>query len=349
MKNLLLAVAGTLCMVSCNNEVDTVLSLDEISIQTKALVEDLDYQVVNYAGTQCFQFKNDSIFSDLVLKVAGMSDEKKSYFFSNFDFVSQQDLMEEADREQEAIVDSYENSLEPVWPYQQIKSFKQKYEDVFMFNPYDSTDFIANYKVKNTIYRCFVNRQGIFLIGDSVVQCPTYGIEEFFGSSIVTCGDNEATNESSRSNNAESKYQIPGGDYVKVRAIWNFAEQTISNKNFQYIDIDYLSQKKKVLWKKHHATVHLRFKATASGEGIEVYNEAYSRFENQNNANVMLYTEVYDKKNVNLGRFGETAKPSGPVVGPFTRYSLDGRMEIWSNEIPETNKGTSKLYFLKNW
>ena len=75
MKNLLLAVAGTLCMVSCNNEVDSVLSLDENSLQTKALVEDLDYQVVNYAGTQCFQFKNDSIFSDLVLKVAGMSDE----------------------------------------------------------------------------------------------------------------------------------------------------------------------------------------------------------------------------------------------------------------------------------
>ena len=36
MKNLLLAVAGTLCMVSCNNEVDSVLSLDENSLQTKA-------------------------------------------------------------------------------------------------------------------------------------------------------------------------------------------------------------------------------------------------------------------------------------------------------------------------
>ena len=52
---------------------------------------------------------------------------------------------------------------------------------------------------------------------------------------------------------------------------------------------------------------------------------------------------------MDLGRFGESAIPTGPVVGPFTRYYLDGRMEIWSNEIPEINKGTSKLYFLKYW
>lgn len=51
--------------------------------------------------------------------------------------------MQEADQEQELIVDNYEKDLSQPWPAHQIKEFKQKYDDVFMFEPYDSTDFIA--------------------------------------------------------------------------------------------------------------------------------------------------------------------------------------------------------------
>lgn len=35
------------------------------------------------------------------------------------------------------------------------KEFKQKYDDVFMFEPYDSTDFIAHYKLKGSTYSSF--------------------------------------------------------------------------------------------------------------------------------------------------------------------------------------------------
>ena len=121
-----------------------------------------------------------------------------------------------------------------------------------MFEPYDSTDFIAHYKLKGSTYSSFVNRRGVFLIGDSVAHAPVYkALEEYFGSGISLYGNNEATNEKNDINLAESKYQIPGGDYVKVRAIPRFIElQTIENKNYLSLGFDYLSQKKKVLWKK---------------------------------------------------------------------------------------------------
>ena len=85
------------------------------------------------------------------------------------------------------------------------------------------------------------------MIGDSVAHAPVYkALEEYFGSGISLYGNNEATNEKNDINLAESKYQIQGGDYVKVRAIPRFIElQTIENKNYLSLGFDYLSQKRK--------------------------------------------------------------------------------------------------------
>ena len=103
-----------------------------------------------------------------------MSEEEINNIFSGVGFVSQWQLMQEADQEQELIVDNYEKDLSQPWPAHQIKEFKQKYDDVFMFEPYDSTDFIAHYKLKGSTYSSFVNRRGVFLIGDSVAHAPVY-------------------------------------------------------------------------------------------------------------------------------------------------------------------------------
>lgn len=345
-------VLGTvLCMsfmISCNNEMDGDLSKVNSKITTKAFVNNTDFQIVNYKGEDCFQFRNDSIYNETIAKLAEMSKEETDAFFSGFNFVSQRKLMEEADKEQEAIVDAYEKDPSQSWPYLEIAELKQKYKDVFIFNPYDSTDFVVNYKVKNTLYRNLVNKQNVFLIGDSVVKCPTYTSEELFGSPITTYGDNITTDRNSI-NRCESKYQIPGDKYVKVRAIWNFEEQKLSFGNYQYIDIDFLSQWKKIVWKKHHATVILHVKAAGSGNGFEIYDKYDQKFDNQNNKDVVLRIDTYDKLNVNVGRFGESKIPSGPLVGPFVRYGLKGEMEIWSNEIPQDHQGLGTLLFEKYW
>ena len=141
-----------------------------------------------------------------------------------------------------------------------------------MFNPYDQTDFVANYKTKNTLHRFFVNRKGFFMIGDSVVYTPEYTSEELFGTGITTYKSNETTDLNSK-NKAESKYQIPGGKYVKVRAIWNYADGQTNGTKYKLIYIDYLSQRKKILWKKNPATIMLRFMAKGSGHGLEVFTK----------------------------------------------------------------------------
>lgn len=349
MKKILFSVAVcSLFMISCNNEMESDLSKVDGKITTKAFVNDADLQIVNYNGEDCLKFKNDSVYKETVAKLTEMSNEEINAFFPGFNFISQQKLMEDADKEQEAIVDTYEKDPSQPWPYQQITELKHKYEDVFMFNPYDSTDFVANYKVKNTTYRSFVNKQGIFLVGDSVVKCPTYTLEDFFGSPIAACGDNITTDRNSI-NRCESKYQIPGGKYVKVRAIWNFEEKKLSFGNYQYIDIDFLSQWKKILWKKRHATVIMHVKASGTGDGLEIYDKPGQKFDNQNNKNFTLRIDTYNKLNVNIGRFGESQIPSGPVVGPFIRYELSGEMEIWSNEIPQVRQGLGTLSVKHYW
>lgn len=348
MKKILFSAAVcSLFMISCNNEMESDLSKVNGKITTKAFVNDADIQIVNYNGEDCFQFKNDSVYNETISKLAEMSNEEIEAFFSGFNFISQQKLMEEADKEQEAIVDAYEKDPSQPWPYQQIAEFKQKYNDVFIFNPYDSTDFIANYKVKNTIYRKLANKKGLFLVGDSVAKCPMYTLEEFFGSPIVTYKENTATTEANSTNEAESKYQISGGDYVKIRAQWHFLPTSISGTNYIYNEIDYLSQKKKVLWKKHHATIILTYEIKNSSSPFEAYYNVGFKIQTGGR----LDTEVYDKRNdMRVGRFTELAKPSASVaVGPFTRFLFDGKMSIWSNEIPEENKGTSKLSYNKNW
>ena len=340
MKKLLFSAAVcSLFMISCNNEMESDLSNVDSKIATKAFVNNVDFQIVNYNGEDCFQFRNDSTYNETITKLAEMSNEEVDAFFSGFNFISQQKLMEEADKEQEAIVDAYEKDPSQPWPYQQIAEFKQKYDDVFMFNPYDSTDFVANYKVQNPLYRNLANKQGLFLIGDSVINCSTYTLNNLFGSSITTYGDNIATGENNL-NKAESKYQIPGGDYVKVRAIPTFiATEIISGKYYKQVGFDYLSQKKKVLWKKHHGRIHLRLTATGSGNIFEVYNITAKQFENRYNQTFMLYVNVYDKLNAKdgmaLGHVGQSANSP--------EFFFRGDMEIWSDEIPESNKGESKI------
>lgn len=336
MKNLFIALSVcSLCMTAaCNNELESVIAEGNTELQTKSISFDTAYRVVDYNGTACLQFSNDSTYINVMNELNELSEEDAERMFSNLSFDTQQQIMKEADKEQEAIVDGYEKDLAQPFPEQQIEDFKKKYQDVFMFNPYDQTDFVANYKIKNTLHRFFVNRAGFFMIGDSVVYTPKYTSEELFGTGVEIYGSNETTDLNSK-NKAESKYQIPGGDYVKVRAIWTYSDGQADGLTYKLIYVDYLSQKKKVLWKKHHATIMLRFTAKGGGHGLEVFTEQ-QQYVNRDGLTTMAYTQVYNKLTMFLGRFGKTT---------WGAYVVNGNMEIWSNEIPEINKGLATIVY----
>ena len=150
-KTVLLASACTLLMISCSNDSELINVAETTGLQTKAFVGEADFQIVDYAGDKCIQFKNDSVFNAMLWEMNDMSEEERNNIFSGAGFVSQWQLMQEADQEQELIVDNYEKDLSQPWPAHQIKEFKQKYDDVFMFEPYDSTDFIAHYKLNHCV------------------------------------------------------------------------------------------------------------------------------------------------------------------------------------------------------
>lgn len=326
-KVLLAAIASGFLLSSCTKDMENSIfshDYENINLQTRSLTVEEDFQIVDYKGEACIQFKNDSIFKEFLSKTIYKSIAEKRNIFSKLGFVSQIDIMEQAEKEQEAIVDNYEKDLNQAFPDQQIKSFKQKYSDVFLFNPYDSTDFIPNYK--NSMYRYFINRQGLFLIGDSVVNVPQHSIEEIFGSTITTLGSNEHTSTSSI-NKAETKYQIPGGDYVKVRAIPEYVGFYLNaaKKSVGVYGLELLSQKKKVLWKKHHADIFLTYNLKSVG---------YSP------VNMSKIVEIkYTANSKKIPVYGKIPADSNPMyeVAPSAidnNYKLNGTLEIWSNEIP---------------
>ena len=326
-KTVLLASACTLLMMSCSNDAELIKVAETTGLQTKAFVGEADFQIVDYAGDKCIQFKNDSVFNAMLWEMNDMSEEEINNIFSGAGFVSQWQLMQEADQEQELIVDNYEKDLSQPWPAHQIKEFKQKYDDVFMFEPYDSTDFIAHYKLKGSTYSPFVNRQGLFLIGDSVVYTAVYeSLEEYFGLGISLYGSNGATTESDM-NCAEIKYQIPGGDYVKARAIPKFTgSRMISNQEYRVVSCEILSQKKKVMWKKHHADVYLDYRVKGSGVGFGVTNPNNGQFLSCNDQPLKLKYAAYGKNTIDLGICGKNA------YSPL--WILNGTLEIQSDDIP---------------
>ena len=162
-KTVLLASACTLLMISCSNDAELINVAETTGLQTKAFVGEADFQIVDYAGDKCIQFKNDSVFNAMLWEMNDMSEEERNNIFSGAGFrKSMATYARSKIKNRSLIVDNYEKDLSQPWPAHQIKEFKQKYDDVFMFEPYDSTDFIAHYKLKGSTYSSFVNRRGCF-------------------------------------------------------------------------------------------------------------------------------------------------------------------------------------------
>lgn len=64
-KTVLLASACTLLMMSCSNDAELIKVAETTGLQTKAFVGEADFQIVDYAGDKCIQFKN--VFSSRMI------------------------------------------------------------------------------------------------------------------------------------------------------------------------------------------------------------------------------------------------------------------------------------------
>ena len=75
---MLLASACTLLMMSCSNDAELIKVAETTGLQTKAFVGEADFQIVDYAGDKCIQFKNDSVFNAMLWEMNDMSEEELS-------------------------------------------------------------------------------------------------------------------------------------------------------------------------------------------------------------------------------------------------------------------------------
>lgn len=108
-KVLLSAAVCALFMTSCSNESDLMdLSATSNGLMTRAVANDEDFQIVNYDGEPCVQFRNDSTYNVILSKIENMTKDEIITLFARNGFISQKQLMQEADQEQEMIVDNYE-------------------------------------------------------------------------------------------------------------------------------------------------------------------------------------------------------------------------------------------------
>lgn len=86
---------------------------------------------------------------------------------------------------------------------------------------------------------------------------------------------------------------------------------------------------------------------------FEVYNVSIKNYQNKNGVTILLHTDVYNKllakdQGGMLGHVGENPRNSVTIVTP-PRFEFSGRMEIWSDEMPESNKGTAKISLKEDW
>lgn len=82
-KTVLLASACTLLMISCSNDSELINVAETTGLQTKAFVGEADFQIVDYAGDKCIQFKNDSVFNAMLWEMNDMSEEE-IYFLGSW-------------------------------------------------------------------------------------------------------------------------------------------------------------------------------------------------------------------------------------------------------------------------
>lgn len=138
----------------------------------------------------------------------------------------------------------------------------------------------------------------------------------------MTLGSNEHTEYNSM-NKAEIKYQIPNGAYVKARVLIQFVGFSYDNlhRESRVFGFELLSQKKKVLWKKHHADLYLTYKL----EGRQ-YNAPTTVTFSANGSKIHVYGKI-DAKNFPVGEVSQNS-------GSGSRYGVGGTLEVGTNEIP---------------
>ena len=128
-----------------------------------------EIEVIN--GGTMIKFRDMSAYQNALLKVSAMSAQERINYLDSLSFKPQVMIMKEADGELENICNMAADRTSFDALYQK---YKQKYGQVFMFNESDPSDLSPYSRLFCPVDEHFVNSEGQFMIGDSLVNSKMY-------------------------------------------------------------------------------------------------------------------------------------------------------------------------------
>ena len=279
-----------------------------------------EIEVIN--GGTMIKFRDMSAYQNALLKVSAMSAQERINYLDSLSFKPQVMIMKEADGELEniCIMAADRTSFDALY-----QKYKQKYGQVFMFNESDPSDLSPYSRLFCPVDEHFVNSEGQFMIGDSLVNSKMYNdfeeSEQQF--TMVTTRDASTITSVNNAYSRQSKRKVglrltTGGSDAPGKT---------------YIHATFTSQKKGAFgWVRYSTNYHVWFNIYGANfefaqGGFLGYGPVYVP---QDGYSFEFAIEMGGNETKILGR-----KSDG--VNCF------GSFEVWSRGVPYEQRGVSSV------
>ena len=316
MKKLFSTLTLIVCLglfISCTND-------EQEMDMFKPANTDSEIEVIN--GGTMLKFKDISAYQNALLKVSAMSTQERINYLDSLSFKPQVMIMKEADGELENICNMTADRTSFDALYQK---YKQKYSQMFMFNESDPSDLSPYSKLFCPVDEYFVNAEGQFMIGDSLVNSKMYRDFEELEQQFIMVSTRDASTITSV-NNAYSRQSKR-----KVGLQLTTGGSDAPGKT--YIHATFTSQKKGAFgWVRYSTNYHVEF--FIYGANFEFAQGGFQGF-----GPVYVPQDGY--------RFGFAIELGGNETKILGRKSIGakclGDFEVWSRGVPYEQRGISSV------
>lgn len=301
-------------LFSCDNTNDIPLNIDKSK----------DIEIIN---GNTLKFKNEKVYAATLNRLINSSQNQKEKFLDSLSFQSQFTSLNLADLELNNICETDNKEAFK----KNYLAFKQKYENVFMFNNLDIYDLSPYSKLINSENELFANEQGIFFIGDSLVKCNEFtSFENYYNSQVSFTKGASTAFDQNHAWSEQGKRKV--GLYISLA----------SDRS---IYVQFTAQKKNMFgWVRYSTEYYAKFNISPAWPHFELFEcrdfgFAQDRFVPKNNVDFQISTiELGGNTTVKLGRALLNGAPA-PISPTVT-----GKMEVWSRGIDYNNRGLASIY-----
>ena len=281
-------------------------------------------------------------YNNVLQRLNSKTNEERIAYTDSLQVESILSLLTKADLELDQLCETSSTEEEFRSKYE---TYKDKYDEFFMFNDQDAEDLSAYSKLKNPMDDNIANCKGEYMIGDSLVQSKVFdNFSEFDSSNQISLYGVESTTVFNSTNHAWS--------HTDDRKVGCYIDMATPSNGIAQINVRFTAQKKYIFgWKRYSTVYFAKFWLNGSGNGFEFYQSTYlSNFVGQEKY-VNKDGEIFEIETVELG--GNTTLNFGRVTGTkglmdSDNYYCSGDMYVWSRGVAKENKGGSRVDISKS-